>query len=238
MRIVTWNCNRALRRKLGPLLELDPDVAVIQECEKSVQPPDGYTFFWHGLDVNKGLGILAKSPIAPLQHPICEQTAFFVPVFFPVLDLRLLAVWAFNHRVERFDPPRTGAALDAIEQVSNWLASSRSAVVGDFNNNASWDKKLKSNNFRDISNRLTSLGLVSAYHQVTGEEYGQESAMTHYWRKSDATRYHIDYCFVHKALDVASVSIPTFEPWRALSDHVPVLTVTPDLHSGECFRRR
>ena len=226
MRIVTWNCNQALRKKLGPLLDLNPDVAVIQECERSVQPPSGYSFFWHGLNPNKGLGILSKTPIAPLNHPLCERSAFFLPVYLPELDLRLLAAWAFNHRAERFNPLRTGMALEAVEQLKDWLMNTRSAVVGDFNNNVSWDKPRKPNNFRDISDRLAVLGLKSAYHVSTGEAFGEESEMTHYWRKSDKTRFHIDYCFLHESLGSVSVQVPAFESWRPFSDHVPVLTET------------
>lgn len=224
MRIVTWNCNQAFRKKIGPLLALDPDVAVIQECERSFQPPAGYAFFWHGLNPNKGLGVLSKSPILPLHHPVLEQSAFFFPVFLPTLDLRLLGVWAFNHRAERFEPSRSGSALDAVTQLQDWLSNYRSAVVGDFNNNAAWDKALKPNKFRELSDRLASFGLASAYHRTTGEELGEESATTHYWRKSDSTRYHIDYCFLHESISSTSVSIPTFDAWRSLSDHVPVVT--------------
>ncbi|MFT7585290.1 MAG: hypothetical protein ACI9EW_001714, partial [Cellvibrionaceae bacterium] len=32
MKIVAWNCNMAFRRKLDPLLSLQPDIAVISEC--------------------------------------------------------------------------------------------------------------------------------------------------------------------------------------------------------------
>ena len=226
MRIVTWNCNRALRGKLEPLLALNPDVAVIQECERSVQPPVGYSFFWHGLDPHKGLGILSKSSVVPLQHPVTERFAFFAPVVLPELDLKLLAVWAFNHRVERFDPPRSGKALEAIEQVSDWVKDGRSVIAGDFNNNVAWDKAQKPNKFQDITDRLGSLGLTSAYHDATGEKHGEESRMTHYWRKNEVTKYHIDYCFVHQSMKVLAVEVPTFEAWRRLSDHVPVLTDT------------
>ena len=34
MRIVAWNCNRALHRKIDALMTLRPDVAVISEAAK------------------------------------------------------------------------------------------------------------------------------------------------------------------------------------------------------------
>ena len=62
MRIVTWNCNRQLGRKLQALLDLAPDIAVVQEWEKSLQVPDGFTYKWTGVFPNMGLGVLARDP--------------------------------------------------------------------------------------------------------------------------------------------------------------------------------
>jgi|GEM_PF-7092758 len=33
MRIISWNCGGAYRKKIDKVLELNPDIAVIQECE-------------------------------------------------------------------------------------------------------------------------------------------------------------------------------------------------------------
>jgi len=33
MRLITWNCDRAFRRKQHELLNLEPDVVVVPECE-------------------------------------------------------------------------------------------------------------------------------------------------------------------------------------------------------------
>jgi hypothetical protein len=42
MRLVTWNCNFSLSKKLDKLVELKPDVAVVQECEQELDGlPDG-----------------------------------------------------------------------------------------------------------------------------------------------------------------------------------------------------
>ena len=33
MRIITWNCNKSFRTKVKLISQLQPDIAVIQECE-------------------------------------------------------------------------------------------------------------------------------------------------------------------------------------------------------------
>jgi exodeoxyribonuclease-3 len=33
MKIITWNCNMAFRKKADRVLALDPDIIVVPECE-------------------------------------------------------------------------------------------------------------------------------------------------------------------------------------------------------------
>ena len=34
LKLLTWNCAGAFRKKTGPLTAFQPDLAVIQECER------------------------------------------------------------------------------------------------------------------------------------------------------------------------------------------------------------
>lgn len=40
MQLVTWNCNQAFRRKQHQLLDIDPDIAVVPECEHPAEKTD------------------------------------------------------------------------------------------------------------------------------------------------------------------------------------------------------
>src|SRR5215218_9665886 len=65
MKIITWNCNMAFRKKAALILAHNPDILVIPECEN----PDRLKFadeilkptdiLWFGKNENKGLGIFS-----------------------------------------------------------------------------------------------------------------------------------------------------------------------------------
>lgn len=63
MRLISWNCNGALRNKLHKVLPLDADICVIQECEDPAQSKSddhktwAGNYLWTGTNKNRGLGI-------------------------------------------------------------------------------------------------------------------------------------------------------------------------------------
>jgi len=61
LRIVTWNCAMAFRRKWPRLAALQPDIAVIQECEKPDKWPaiGASSILWHGENQHKGLAVVS-----------------------------------------------------------------------------------------------------------------------------------------------------------------------------------
>ena len=61
MRVVTWNCNLSLAKKLDSLLELDPDVAVIQECEEDLTVPEATLIFGAEITLVRGLASLLRT---------------------------------------------------------------------------------------------------------------------------------------------------------------------------------
>src|SRR5258705_5428688 len=67
MKIITWNCNMAFRKKADFILACKPDILIVPECEH----PDKLKFntdtqkpndlLWFGMNRNKGLGIFSYS---------------------------------------------------------------------------------------------------------------------------------------------------------------------------------
>lgn len=223
MRIVTWNCNLTLRHKLDALMELSPDVAIVQECEQAVDAPHGFTYLWYGANPLKGLGVLARDAGARIEPSPKDSWTFFLPVTLPTMNLRVLAAWAFNRRAKKLGVGRDGTLLPVIDNLAPWLSHDRSVVVGDLNNWAKWDTPRGTNNLNAIRGKLEHLGLLSAYHSMTGDSFGAEREMTHFFQKNLAKSYHIDYCFVHRSMQVLKATVPPFSEWRGRSDHVPLI---------------
>jgi exonuclease III len=228
MRLVTWNCNLSLGRKLDLLLQLEPDVAVIQECEEALVVPTGYGFRWRGNNPKKGLGVIVKRQAVVVSPLLQDEWTYFLPLTFPESGIRLLATWAYNHRATRFGPDRIGYPLEVLASMSEWLGEDRALVVGDFNNSVVWDKPNGPRNFGVVEAKLCDLGFRSAYHSHTSEALGSETRSTYFHTKNLAKPFHIDYCFVHSSLNIESVTVPDFAQWRAVSDHVPIIVELGD----------
>mgnify|MGYP000542421204 CR=1 FL=1 len=223
MKIVTWNCNLNLERKFDLLQSLTPDIAIIQECEKL---PEGYfpnrKFFWTGRIESKGLGILIKDSSARLQSDFNPNLINFLPI--ETDSLKILGIWAYNHRAVKFGDDVSGNTIDAINHYRQWLQedSHPCLVGGDFNNSVIWDKPNNNNNFQNINRNLESLGYTSAYHYDTKDGFGQEDNPTFFHTKNRKKTYHIDYIYL-KGLEAIQVDVGAYDEWIKLSDHVPVI---------------
>ena len=243
MRLVTWNCNMALHRKLEALRSLEPDVAVVSECarpdivvERAGLASLGADSVWIGANDHKGLAVLGFNGYrVALDERYKASHRYVAPV--RVSGRRrfnLLAVWAQNFSAGITRKRQPGPLRLALRRYRGFLTEVPSVVAGDFNNNLIWDKPGWLMNFSHTVDVLASLGLNSAYHHVTGEAFGEERAPTIYWRDrtKDGPTYHIDYVFApHQWLrKVRNIEVGCFEDWcgSRLSDHVP-LTVDLDL---------
>jgi len=235
MRLVVWNCNMALHRKLEALLRLGPDIAVVPECAAPElllsrklaldHPP-----LWIGRNRHKGLAVLAFNGYRlRLAEPYFPTLHWVAPVEISgPLRFNLLAVWAQNASAGVTRKRQPGPLRRALGKYRGFMAAAPAVVAGDLNSNVIWDRPGRLRNHAALVGILGGLGLESAYHALTGEAPGQETTPTLYWRdrRKDGPTYHIDYVFLpQRWIGTASLSIGDFEPWcgAGLSDHVPVI---------------
>jgi exodeoxyribonuclease-3 len=228
----------ALDRKFEALLKIRPDVAVVSECARperflaraklNMLPHDPV---WIGQNPNKGLAVFAFNHYrARLSKPYYRTLRYIAPVHITgPLSFNLLAVWAQNASAGGIRKNYAGPLQLALDRYKSFLAGGPALVAGDLNSNAIWDKPGWKINHMTAVETLKNLGLVSAYHELSGESHGQEKLPTIYWRDraKDGPTYHIDYVFVPNRwlARVHSLVVGTFEDWcgSGLSDHVPII---------------
>ena len=111
MKVITWNCNMAFRKKWKSIMTYKPDILVLQECEQeskykpSELIPNHNQFIWIGENPNKGVGILA------FNNYHIELSENYNPAFKYIIPIKvtgdyefqLFAVWAMPDKVKR--PP-------------------------------------------------------------------------------------------------------------------------------------
>jgi endonuclease/exonuclease/phosphatase family metal-dependent hydrolase len=103
-------------------------------------------------------------------------------------------------------------------------------IIGDLNSNPSFDgnkQRIEKRSFLTVLERLTCIGLCSAYHTTTKETYGKETTATFYFHKNKHKPYHIDYCFIDETriieYKVLNTSDKERDFWLKHSDHVPLV---------------
>ncbi len=229
MKIVTWNCQGAFRKKAVPIALYMPDVAVIQESEhpeklhftNGISRPTAH--LWFGDDPSKGIGIFSYTDAEfevyggydpSIRHciPIRVNGRF---------SLNLIAVWAMNHEDRRLS--YIGQVQRAIEAYREFIKQRDTFLVGDFNSNKRWDTPRVGNHSKVVAN-LVDAQIVSVYHAHFKEQQGEETQSTLYMQRKRDKGYHVDYCFAPKAWvrRLKSFSVGSYTEWSELSDHSPL----------------
>ena len=245
MKIVSWNCNGALRKKLEIIDSLKADVLVVQECEDPAQSTRAYqdwagNYVWHGDNKNKGIGIFAKASIelTPLnwngtftinglqsKSPALSWSTQELKLFLPVRindAFNLLGVWTKGKDDQVFG--YMGQFWKYIQVHRSELEQSNTIIIGDFNSNAQWDKTDRWWNHSSVIAELKELGIESLYHQVKGYSQGDESEPTFFHQRKLNKGYHIDYALVSQELLAGSdLAIGNPEEWLEYSDHMPLI---------------
>jgi endonuclease/exonuclease/phosphatase family metal-dependent hydrolase len=236
MRIVSWNCNGAFRKKYEFIEQINADIHVIQECEDPSQTThSGYknwakNFKWLGDNKNKGLGIFCSSKVL-LQtlnwpnefsdHPIPSHCVkYFLPI--GVNDeFNLLGVWAHKNNSPNFGYM---GQFWKYMQLNKRNFENDLIIAGDFNSNAMWDQWDRWWNHSNVISELEENNIYSVYHRVNGAEQGKEIEPTFFLQRNTSKPYHIDYFFasIH-FLYKPSFNIGDKNIWLKHSDHLPLI---------------
>lgn len=190
MKLISWNCQGAFRKKADTILTHNPDILIVQECEcldkllfgpTTQRPTDSY---WYGDNVHKGIGIFSYSDYK------FELLEIFNPEFRYILPFRvtghgqtftLFAIWAMNNK-ENHEARYIGQVWLAINHYTNILGNS-SILIGDFNSNKIWDYKDRVGTHSDVVLKLEQNNIHSIYHRYFDFEQGKEKHPTFFFKK-------------------------------------------------------
>jgi len=232
MRLISWNCQGAFRKKADIILTQRPDILVIQECEHpdklifslGTQTPND--FLWFGDYTHKGLAVFSYGNY---KFKLIENHNPHIKIISPIyvtggnFEFTLFAIWANN----RNDPDGqyVEQVWKAVHHYDQLLNNGPIILTGDFNSNKIWDKHHRIANHSAVVAKLAEKNIVSVYHEFLEQEQGKENHPTFFLQRNKNKPYHIDYCFTSPDLycRVKDIEIGTYENWIAYSDHTPLM---------------
>jgi exodeoxyribonuclease-3 len=227
----------AFRKKAKYILEHNPDIVVIPECESldklkfTADIPTPSDSLWFGTNPNKGLGIFSYSDFHfSLYKKYNPKIKYIIPltVSNDISMFTLFAIWANNPDDE--DGQYVEQVWKAIHYYKNIIKNQKTVLIGDFNSNSIWDKPRRIGNHTDVVQHLSRKGIESAYHLLHREKHGSEKHFTLFMYRHKNKPYHIDYCFTSAdlSLRITSVEIGDYKYWTQFSDHVPLIVSMKD----------
>lgn len=230
LKLLTWNCQGAFRKKYTHIAGFAPDLAVIQECEhpdkiRWKQGNAPLSMLWFGEKASKGLGIFSWSglTLTPLEG-FDPRIRYCVPVCVSgEAEFHLIAVWAMDARDSRVS--YSAQIYQALAIYREFILEKDTVIAGDFNSSTSTTPKSRLGNHTTLTTALHDLELVSAYHQASGEKQGKEIRGTFFRGRKRLRVTYIDYAYIPvrwiRRLKRVLVGDP--EIWLEFSDHAPVI---------------
>ena len=233
MKIISWNCQGAFRKKGSEILKLQPDILIVQECEY-IRNEDLHkheisatSYLWYSnQNHKKGIAIFS----------FCEYNIELIDDFNPKFryilpfkisskknSFHIFAVWAMNDKLD-YKSRYIGQVWNAINHYKDLLNDS-TIIIGDFNRNKIWDQKSRVGNHSDFVNFLKEYQIESIYHLYFKVDHGSENHPTFFLQRNFEKSYHIDYCFcsLNFFLKIDDIIVGKFEEWISYSDHVPLI---------------
>ncbi len=244
MKIVTWNCNGALRKKIDEIDFLNADILLIQECEDPAQSTNKYRewagdYLWVGTSKNKGIGVFAKkgNKVTKLEWdgefniqglPSKSRSLSWktsdLNLFLPFMindSITTLGVWTKGNDSQIFG--YMGQFWKFLQIHRNELSNDKTMILGDFNSNAIWDKYDRWWSHSDVVAELAEIRILSLYHEQFNESQGEESSPTFFLHRKEEKPYHIDYAFMsNDMIKKSTLTVGKREQWIGVSDHMPL----------------
>ncbi|KOF04137.1 endonuclease [Roseivirga seohaensis subsp. aquiponti] len=232
MKIVTWNCSGAFRKKFEAISVIKADIYVIQECENPKECTDqkysswAKNYLWIGDNKNKGIGIFSSRENMNLTR-LDWSNSFedhSVKHFLPCRvnnEFNILGVWTHRNNSPTFG--YIGQFWKYLQVNQEKL--NNTIIAGDFNSNSIWDKWDRWWNHSDVVQQLNQTGIVSLYHEQYREDQGMETRPTFFFRRKHDRPYHIDYFFAGSEFlsRLKKLEVGKIHTWIELSDHVPII---------------
>ncbi len=232
MKLISWNCQGAFRKKNKKVLSFKPDILVIPECENEKKlrfgelTPQPNDFFWYGNDLNKGIGVFSYSDYKfELLKEFNPKFKFIIPlkVTNNKTSFILFAVWANNKQEDDYNRyiRQVWFSINYYKHLLDYPV----ILIGDFNSNKVWDKKGRIGNHSDVANKLKEKEIISLYHLQNKLKQGEETTPTFFMYRKKEKPYHIDYCFASRSLlgNGFDILIENYNKWNKLSDHSPLI---------------
>lgn len=239
IKLLTWNCQGAFRKKFMPIAAMRPDLAVIQECEhpdriswKDGNPPTRVA--WFGEKPARGLGVFSWTdftfePLEGYDPSIrhCIPLRVTAPYTF-----QLIAIWAMDHPDDRHS--YSAQVYHALGAYRAWIQAGDTVLMGDYNSSTLTTPRSRLGNHATLTLDLHNLWLVSAYHQFYHERQGQERRFTFFHGRKSERRGHIDYIYLPSRWLRRLVNVQLGDPqdWLHFSDHCPVIVQIQEKEKG------
>lgn len=229
MKIISWNCNMAFRKKWKAIIDFNPDVIFLQECESPakfkgyISIPNINQFLWFGTNENKGLGVITFNNTLVEKKKINKNFQFVIPLKLMDKDIELhtFLVWAMPAKNKR------NSYVGQLWNAFNYYRLSthkKYMIIGDWNSHVQWDHERKNGNHSMLISKLKNKDIVSLYHHINELEQGEEKDPTIYLLKKESKPYHLDYCAVSECLinEKSEIKIGAYNQWIKFSDHMPL----------------
>ena len=197
MRFLSYNINRFSQEKLEKVLQHEADVYILPELanQSLVGLPAGYEMEWTGNIDFKGLGVIWKSGMK------VEIPQWFNPrheYFLPIIIDGILIIAAWPTKTEKNNPKSyPQIAFEAICEYAPYFKQYPVIISGDMNCYNGQSGETKQYSIKSIIDFFSIHGLVSIYHQQTGEALGEESTATYYHQFKTNLPFFLDYTFAN-----------------------------------------